>query len=481
LNAQALAPARLSLDSRPGRWVLAATVLGSGIAFLDGTVVNVALPAIGRDLHADFSVLQWVLDGYLLTLGSLVLFGGALGDLFGRANVFIVGLAGFGVASAICAAAPSGATLILARAVQGVAASLLVPGSLAIVSSSFVADQRGRAIGAWSGLAGVSAAVGPFVGGLLVDQASWRWVFLINVPIVVVTVVISLRHLPRENVLVSSWRHHLDLEGAATCAVGLGLAVYALIEGPRLGFRSPAILLAAVGAVAGLAGFVVIESRRENPMLPLALFRIRDFTVANLATLVVYAALSASMFLVVLELQRVVGYTALQAGASLSPVTLLLLLLSSRMGGLVMRVGPRPLMTLGPLLAAGGLALFARIEQGVSYVTVVLPGAIVFGLGLAITVAPLTTTVLGAVPPARAGIASGVNNAVARLAGLLAVAAVPLAAGLATAGDRADPTFTAGFQRSMLISAGLCVVGALVSWFGLRSRRRQASAESQLV
>ncbi|MGA8014536.1 MAG: DHA2 family efflux MFS transporter permease subunit [Candidatus Dormiibacterota bacterium] len=464
----------LTLDSAAGRWVLAATVLGSGMAFLDSTVVTVALPAIGRQLGGGLPLLQWVVDAYLLTLGALVLTGGALADLFGRDRVFVIGAAAFGVTSAACGAAPSGIVLIVARLAQGIAASLLVPTSLAVVVTSFVTEERGRAIGIWSGMSGLSTVVGPLLGGLLVDHANWRWVFLINLPLALATVLITLRHLPTHEVSARSAGQRVDTAGTATSVAGLGLLVYGLIQGPQAGTNRVVALGAIVAGVALLVAFGIIEAREEHPMLPLALFAIRDFTVANLTTLVVYAALSAALLLVVLELQEVAGYSALASGAALFPITLLLLAISPRMGGAVGRVGPRRLMTAGPALAAIGLLLFLRVSGSAPYLTAVLPAALVFGLGLSITVAPLTTTVLGSVPSIRAGVASGMNNAVARIAGLLAVAVIPLAAGLASGGS-GGAAFTAGFHRAMVISAALCVIGALVSLVGLRPRQGAAA------
>ncbi len=464
----------VSLHSRSGRWILTTTVLGSGMAFLDTTVVTVALPSIGRELGGDLALLQWVLAAYLLTLGALVLSGGALGDLVGRDRVFTVGAAAFGATSALCGAAPTGAVLIIARLLQGIAASLLVPSSLAVVSASFPAKERGRAIGLWSGLSGLATAIGPFIGGVLVDHASWRWVFFINVPLAAATVLIALRHLPLQEPAAHALGEQLDLPGTATSTIGLGLLVYGLIEGPRVGFDHPTVAAAVAAGIVLLVAFGLVEARRERPMLPLSLFRVRDFTVANLTTLLVYAALSASLFLVVLQLQDAAGYSALGAGAALFPITLLLLVLSPRMGGAVGRVGPRRLMTLGPAIAAVGLLLFLRVSAPAPYFSTVLPAAIVFGLGLAITVAPLTTTVLQSVPSTRAGLASGVNNAVARVAGLLAVAAIPLAAGLPE--DPSRPGFSSGFHRAMAIAAILCLGGAIVSFAGLRPGRR-AEAE----
>lgn len=464
----------LSVRSRSGRWILATTVLGSGMAFLDTTVVTVALPAIGRDLGGNLALLQWVLAAYLLTLGALVLSGGALGDLLGRGRVFAVGAAAFGATSALSGAAPTGTLLIVARLLQGIAASLLVPSSLAVVSTSFPAEERGRAIGLWSGLSGLATAIGPFLGGVLVDHASWRWVFFINVPLAVAAVLIALRHLPAEEPTNRPLGGQLDLPGTVTSTLGLGLLVYALIEGPRAGFGHPTVAGALAAGIVVLAAFGVLEARRERPMLPLSLFRVRDFTVANLTTLLVYAALTAALFLLVLQLQDAAGYSAVGAGAALFPITLLLLVLSPRMGGAVGRVGPRRLMTIGPAVASVGLLLFLRVSSPAPYLSAVLPAAIVFGLGLSITVAPLTTTVLQSVPSTRAGLASGVNNAVARVAGLLAVAAIPLAAGLPA--DPTSPAFSAGFHRAMVIAAILCLGGAAASFAGLRPGRRTEAA-----
>jgi len=476
VNAEPGPARRLALASPAGRWVLAATVLGSGMALLDTTVVPVALPAIGRTLGGGFATLQWVLDAYLVTLAGLVLLGGAAGDVVGHDRVFLAGAAAFGVTSALCGLAPNGTILVIARLLQGAAASLLVPGSLAIVSTSFSAEDRGRAIGAWSGISGLATVIGPLLGGLLVDRAGWRWVFLINVPLAAATLLTALRHLPAREASPRTRGPRLDLGGALTGVAGLGLVASGLIESTRLGgpLSGGAILLGA----ALLVAFGVIETRQQRPLLPLSLFRVRAFLVANLTTLFVYAALSAALFLVVVELQEAAGYSALASGAAIFPITLLLFVLSPRMGGLVGRIGARRLMTVGPLVAAVGLLLFTRVVEPASYLRVVLPAAAVFGLGLAITVAPLTTTVLGAVPAARAAIASGVNNAVTRVAGLLAVAAVPLLAGLTGGAESGGSALTQGFHRAMLISAVLCVAGALVSLVGLRPHRRHPAAES---
>jgi EmrB/QacA subfamily drug resistance transporter len=459
------------LDTAQGRWIIAATVLGSGVAFLDGTIVNVALPKIQSGLGASFTELQWVLDAYLLTLGSLILVGGALGDLFGRKRMFVAGLIAFGVASMGCGLAPNPTILIVARALQGVAGALLVPGSLAIITSSFDAAERGRAIGTWSGLAGVSTAIGPFAGGYLIDVASWRWAFLINAPLIAAAVLATIRHVPESRAPAPSGESvlsRLDLPGATTAAVGLALVVYALIEVPRLQAATVSVLIG--GGAAFLVAFVIIERRRRMPMLPLQLFRSREFVVANLVTLMVYGGLSGAMFLVSLELQDELGYSALQAGAAFLPLTLLLLVFSSRVGALLPKIGLRLPLTLGPLIAAGGLALLVRVDAGSSYWTDVLPCVVLFGLGMSLVVAPVTTAALGAVDPAWSGIASGVNNAVARIAGLVAVAVLPLAAGLSRHSGVAS--FTEGFHRAMIIGAAALVAGGLIAAVGFPHRQQ---------
>ena len=472
MNAEPGATRRLTLAGSAGRWLLVATVLGSGMALLDTTMVIVALPAIGRTVGGGLSTQQWVLDAYLITLAGFVLLGGALGEVVGHGRVFLAGAVAFGVTSAVCGVAPTSAVLIVARLFQGAAASLLVPGALALVSTSFSGEERGRAIGAWSGISGLATVIGPLLGGLLVDHAGWRWVFLVNIPLAAAAVAAAIHHLPLRELRSTALGEHLDLGGALTAAAGLGLLVCGLIEARNLG--TPLTAGAVVLGLALLVAFAVIESRRERPLLPLSLFAIRGFAMANLTTLLVYGALSSALFLVVLELQQVTGYSALASGAAIFPITLLLFLLSPRLGGLVSRMGSRRLITLGPVVAALGLVLFLRVSASASYLTVVLPAAVVFGIGLALTAAPLTTTILGAVPSTRAGIASGVNNAVTRVAGLLAVAAVPLAAGLASAADGAGSGFTSGFHHAMLISAVLCLLGAVVSFVGLRPARHPA-------
>jgi EmrB/QacA subfamily drug resistance transporter len=452
----------LRMGTARGRWVVAASVVGSGVAFLDGTVVNAALPAISRDLHADLGDLQWVLTGYLLTLGSLLVLGGSLGDRYGRRRIFQLGLIGFAATSVLCAIAPDTGSLIAARCVQGVAAALLVPNSLAMVSASFHVTDRGRAIGAWAGLGGIATAVGPFLGGWLIDSVSWRWVFVINVPIAAVAFAIAARHVPE-----SRDEHaaaHLDLVGSALLTLGLAGVVYALIEGPGNGWSTLAVGCGVVGALA-LVAFGVVEARRAHPMVPLGIFRSRQFSGANGVTFVVYAAIGAVTFLLVVHLQTDLGYSALEAGASLLPLTACMLLLSARAGALAQRIGPRLPMTVGPLVVALGMALFARVDPGTSYWATVFPATIVLGLGLSLTVAPLTATVLGAVEDAHAGIASAINNSVARIAGLLAVAVLPAAAGL-TAKQGLD--LVDGFSRAMYISAVLAALGGGLAFLTIR-------------
>jgi len=460
----------LRTGTAAGRWVVTAAVLGSGVAFLDGSVVNTALPAISGDFGVGLSSLQWILTAYLLTLGSFLVLGGSLGDLFGRRRVFLLGLGSFAVASAICALAPSVGFLIAARALQGVAAAMLVPGSLAIISASFHPDDRGRAIGAWSGLAGISTALGPFLGGWLIDSVSWRWVFGINVPLVVVAVLITLRHVP-ESYDTDAIRR-VDWAGATALAVGLGGAVFALIEGPAYGWTPSTVALGTIGVVS-LIAFVAIESRSSHPMVPLAVFRSRQFSGANLVTFTVYAALGATTFLLVVHLQQDLGYSALEAGATLLPITVLMVAFSARAGALAQRIGPRWPMTIGPIVVAAGLLLLTRAEPGATYPAGVLPGVIVLGIGLTITVAPLTAAVLAAIDDHHAGIGSAINNSVARVAQLLAIAVLPAVAGIATSGSGLD--LTDGFRTAMAIAAGLAVLGGLIACATIRHAASVAS------
>jgi EmrB/QacA subfamily drug resistance transporter len=459
VRAAAIPEGGLRMGTPRARWVLLTTVLGSSLAMLDATVVNVALQRIGSDLDAGFSDLQWTVNAYTLTLASLILLGGSLGDRLGRKRVFLVGVAWFAAASLLCGLAPNVETLIAARALQGVGGALLTPGSLAIISASFHGADRAAAVGAWSGLGGVAGAIGPFLGGWLVEW-NWRAVFLLNLPLAVLIIAVAARHVPesRDPDAVPG----LDWTGTVLVAVGLAGLTYALTAAGETG-RGPGFLLwGAVGVVA-LVAFTVEQRRSANPLVPPSLFRSVQFTAANVATLLVYAALGVLFVLLVLHLQVVAGYPPLLAGTALLPVTVLMLLFSSRAGALAQRIGPRPLMTVGPLVAAAGVLLMTRIGPDAVYLTDVLPAAILFGAGLTLLVAPLTATVLDSAPDRYAGVASGVNNAVARAAGLLAVAVVPVAAGIG-GDDYTDPVaFAAGFRTAMLICAGLLVCGALVS------------------
>jgi len=451
------------MGTAAGRWIIAAAVLGSGVAFLDGTVVNAALPAIARDLDADLADLQWVVSGYLLSLGSFIVLGGSLGDLYGRRRIFVTGLVGFAAASVLSGLAPSVPVLIGARVLQGAAGALLVPASLAIISSSFVREDRARAIGAWSGLAGATTALGPFAGGWLIDAVSWRLVFLINLPIIAVTIVMAVRHVPETR--DEDANRHVDVLGAAVLAAGLGGLVYALIEGPAGGWSAVDVVLGLIGIVA-IPTFALLERRSDHPMVPLEVFSSSQFTGANAVTFVVYGALGSVLFLLVVHLQSDLGYDALEAGAALLPVTLLMLVFSPRAGALAQRIGPRFPMTVGPLVVAAGTALFARVEPGTTYWETVLPAALVLGAGLALTVAPLTATVLAAVDDHHAGVASAINNAVSRIAGLLAIAVLPAAAGLSGVGDALD--LDAGFSRAMFIAAGLAASGGAIAFVTIR-------------
>jgi EmrB/QacA subfamily drug resistance transporter len=434
------------------------------MAFLDSTVVNVALPSMAKDLHADLADLQWVLDAYLVTLTALLLLGGALGDRYGRKRVFTIGVVAFAAASALCGAAPTTETLIAARALQGVGAALLIPGSLALLSATIRREDRTRAIGAWSGLAGVASAAGPFLGGWLVDTASWRWAFLINVPLGV-AVLFSARHVSES--LDPDAPRRLDVRGATVIALGLASLTAGLIEAG--GEWSAPTIIAVIAGVTLLVAFVLIERRAPSPMLPLELFRSRQFVGANLVTLAVYAGLGGVFFFVIVNLQASLGYSALESGAALTPATLVMLLLSARMGALSQKIGARLPMTAGPAIAAIGLLVFSQIEAGDKYVTAVLPAVLLFGLGMAITVAPLTAAVLGAVDEHHLGVGSGTNNAVARLAGLLAIAVVPSLAGFElTGGEGSLP----GYSTAMEISAALALTGAVIAFATIGSGRR---------
>src|SRR4051795_12217880 len=450
-----------------GRWVLVATVLGSGMAGLDATVVGIALPAIGRDLGVDVAGLQWVVNAYTLTLAGLLLLGGTLGDRYGRRRVFVIGTIWFAVASLLCGIAPNTGMLILARALQGVGGALLTPGSLAILQASFVEKDRSRAIGAWSGLGGVATAVGPFVGGWLIGVASWRLVFLINLPLAVAVVLLAARHVPESRAPAVTGR--LDVMGAVLVTGGLTGLTYGLIEGSDLGWTSPVVLTALVAGVALLVGFVVFEGRTANPMLPLEVFSSRQFSATNAVTFVVYGALGGVLFLLPVVLQEVAGYSPALAGTALLPVTAIMLVLSARSGALAARIGPRLQMSVGPLVVAAGLGLLGRLDSGGSSLTELLPAVAVFGLGLAITVAPLTSTAMSAAPVEHAGVASAVNNDVARAAALIAVAVLPAAAGITGDTYRDPVALAAGFHTAVLIAAVACALGGVLAAATIRN------------
>src|SRR4051812_35479592 len=445
-----------------GRAVIAAAALGSGIAFLDGTVVNVALRTIGKDLDASLAQLQWITNGYLLTLASLILLGGSLGDRFGRRRVFVIGVTWFAIASLLCGLAPNPEVLIAARILQGIGGALLTPGSLAMIEGAFVREDRAPAIGAWTGMTSLAAAIGPFVGGGLVQYADWRLIFLINAPLAVVTVLVAVRWVPETSDPHAS--SHFDVVGAVLGAAALGGTTYALIE-----WGSATAWVAVVVGVLAAVGFVTVEARERQPMLPLGIFRDRTFSAANAMTLLVYGALGAMSFFVTIQLQTVSGYGPLAAGAAFVPTTLLMIGFASHAGRLSMRIGPRIPLTFGPLIMAVGVLLFLRIGADPSYVLDVLPGVVVFGAGLTLMVAPLTATVLAAAPDEHAGIASGVNNAVARAGSLLAVAALPVAVGLR--GDEyADPAaFDHSYRLAMVVCAALLAAGGAVSWLTIRN------------
>lgn len=474
-EARSSAAGDVAFATPPGRWVIAVAVLGSGMAFLDGTVVNVAIPAIGEDLDAETSSLQWILNGYLLTLSALILIGGSLGDRHGRRRVFVVGVGAFTVASLLCAVAPSAEALTVARLLQGVGGALLTPGSLAMIESSFRPADRARAIGAWSGLGGVATALGPLFGGWLVEAVSWRAIFLINVPIGLLTMLWATRHVPETRDPHAGGR--LDFLGALLAAVGLAGTTYALIEAPENG-ASAAVVTGGVAGLAALVAFVVQERRSPNPMMPLGIFASRQFTAANLVTFAVYAALGGVFFMLVAFLQISAGYTPLAAGAASLPVTVLMLLFSSRAGLLAQRIGARLPLTVGPLVIAAGILLMARIDPGDDYVSSVLPAMVVFGIGLTLVVAPVTATVLAAADSRHSGIASGINNAVARVAGLLAVAVLPIVAGL-TGDSFYDPGEMAdGFRTAMVATAALAALGGLIAWLTIDAAVLDVEAES---
>ena len=450
----------MRLASRTGRWVLAVAVLGDVVTLLEATVVNVSLPAIGNDLGADFIGLQWILDGYVLTLAALILLGGSLGDRYGRRRIFELGVIVFVVASALCAAAPSVGLLICGRILQGIGGALLIPATLAIIDAVFHPDDRVRAIGAWAALGAIAGAIGPLVGGYLTDAVSWRAVFLINLPIGIGVIAAAKRHVPetRDPTVTGG----LDFRGALLAVLGIGSFCFALIQAGQ-GPTGAVVAAALVGIVAS-AGFVRVERRGHHPMLPLEIFSSRQFASANLVALLIYAALGGVIFLFVAFLQATLGYSALQAGAATLPITFILLTLSVPSGALAQRIGPRIPLVAGALLTSIGLLLMSRINAGDEFVTAVMPSLVVFGVGLAAVITPITATVLASVDPQHAGIASGVNNVLSRLGQLLAVAVLPVVAGLSGADFQNAAAMADGFPIAMRVAAGASFAAAVLAW-----------------
>jgi EmrB/QacA subfamily drug resistance transporter len=445
------------------RLILVACILGSGIVFVDSTVVNVALPAIERDLGGGLVLQQWVVDAYLLTLGSLILVGGSLGDLFGGKRIFELGVLTFGLTSLLCALALNGPELIVARALQGVSGALLTPAALATITANFAGEERGAAIGQWTAWTGISFVIGPLVGGWLVSVASWRSIFFINPPFVLVTLALIYVALPGRH--KGEPHARVDIVGGLLCVLGLAGPVFALIESPKRGLADPLILVTLLGGIAMLAAFVWWELHHEAPMLPLRLFRLRNFTFANVETLAVYAALSTLTFFLVLFLQQVAGYSPFRSGLATVPITVVMFVLSPRVGRLSMRFGPRFFMGVGPLICGASLIWMRSLSPDFDYWTELFPQLLIFSVGLSLVVAPLTSTVLADAGERDAGVASGVNNAVARVAGLLGIAIV--GAAIAGSDNRLD---LPGYRLSMVITAGLITVGGMIGIAGIRNR-----------
>jgi len=445
--------------NRQQKLTLFATIVGSGIVILDGTVVNLALPKIGSGLHANFADLQWITDGYLLSLSALILLGGSLGDIFGRKKMYLSGLLGFGLLSLLCGLAPNAPTLIIARLLQGVAGALLVPGGLAIINTNFSLKERGAAIGSWAAWSAIFAAMGPLLGGYILDVASWRWIFLINVPLVLLCYSVGKASIKESR---DSTVRKVDSRGASLAMMALAGLTYGLIEGPTSHWKVSAIVSLVLGMALSVV-FVVSEKRSKDPMVPLGLFRSRNFSGSNLMTFGMYGALSGFLFALVIYLQTNLHYSSIKAGASLLPLTFMLLFFSRRVGAAAGTYGARRFMTAGPLLAAIGMASLYRLQPASSYVTVVLPGVLLFAIGMALLVAPLTTTVMTAVPDASSGIASGINNAVSRVAGLLVVAVLGLFG------------TSHVYHFAVILSASLAALAGIISYLLIEDHRPPAS------
>jgi EmrB/QacA subfamily drug resistance transporter len=441
-------------------WTLVATILGSGVVFLDGTIVNLALPKISVGLHGHFSDLQWIADGYLLSLSALILLGGSLGDIFGRKRTYLVGLVGFGVVSLLCGLSPSIGFLIAFRIIQGVFGALLVPGGLAIINTNFPRDERGAAIGRWAAWSGILSAIGPLVGGYIIDAISWRWIFFINIPLIIVCGLLAFANVEESK---DSRVRRVDGYGAALAAVSLAGITYGLIEGPLNHWQAKSLIPLLGGLLLGLV-FLVFESRNRDPMVKLGLFRSRNFTGANLMTFAMYGALAGFMFALVIYMQTKLGYSAIKAGVSLLPVSLMLLFFSSRVGRLSSKLGPRYFLTLGPLLAALGMFLLIGYQPGDSYLWFLLPRVLLFSIGLVLLVAPLTTTVMTSVEDSSSGIASGINNAVSRVAGLVVIALL----GLAGTGNT--------YRFSMILCAIFAAAAGVISYLTIENQAKPLRA-----
>jgi EmrB/QacA subfamily drug resistance transporter len=461
--------------TRRQRLTLLAAILGSAVVTIDSSVLNVALPAIERDLGGGLAGQQWVSNAYLLTLSSLILVGGSLGDIYGERRVFTIGVTAFGVISVMCALAPTEGVLIAARALQGVAGALVTPSSLAVIVAAFAPKERGAAIGSWTAWGAIASIIGPLAGGWLVDQLSWRWIFAVNVPLVAVTLLLILAAVPTSTRTAG---RRVDVVGAALCAIGLGGFVFAMIEEPHRGWHSAVILITMIGGLVSFASFLAYERHAPEPMLKLELFSHRNFAIGNVETFSVYAGLAILFFYLTIYLQQVAGYSALESGLTTLPVTVVLFVLSRRFGALADRLGPRLFMGAGPLIAAAGILLLARVGRHVSYVTDLLPALLVFALGLTMTVSPLTATVLADANESDAGIASAVNNAVARVAGLLGVSIVGVVVAAALVGDTfaANQASVRGFHQVIVICAVLVAAGGITGTIGIVNPRRQVEA-----